>query len=253
MTTDLTCPTCGAAVAADDPETSALLAAAGASLLCTPCDQADIDQRTAAVDAADELLAVDRARRIDELLDRAGVPGRHRNAVIAVPPAQFTVEPFQRAAMGWASAWARDGGILTLAGPMGGGKSTLAARAALLVLARGGRLTWRRTSDIVSGIWANDDTLRDAAERIVNRGSGALILDDLDSVKRTDAALETLGTIIDRWYADEQPLLVTTNALTTDDLIQRYGRTGERISSRLLSGHWEVVDGPDLRARGDRT
>jgi DNA replication protein DnaC len=250
MTDPVPCATCGADVPVDSDEAAQTLTAAGATLLCATCDQADIDQRAEVVRVADVALNAERTRRIRELMDAAGVPALHCTAVIQPPGTRFTVEPFQDKAYRWASAWARDGGMLTLSGPMGTGKSTIAARAILLVLARGGRGTWRRTSDVVSGLWANDVQVRDAAERLLYRGTGALVLDDLDTTKTTPAALDTLGTLVDRWYADQQPLLVTTNA-TPEELIKHYGRTGERIASRLLSGEWERVEGRDLRARRD--
>jgi DNA replication protein DnaC len=242
----VTCP-CGATVPVAEGVVE-MLDAVGATLLCDACDQADIAKRTLVVDEGDARLNVERSRRIRPLLEAAGVPDLHAEAAIADPPrTRFEPQPFQTKAHAAAQAWARDGGILVLAGPMGTGKSTIAARAGLAVLARGGRLTWRSTAEAVSGLWANDTQVRDAAERLLYRGTGALILDELDTVKTTGAALETLSGLIDRWYAHSNPLLLTTNATGTADLIQKYGVTGQRIASRFSSGHWIDVDGPDLR------
>lgn len=242
----LTCP-CGTPVDVDDPPHGDLVAA-GATVLCPTCDGDDLARRRATVDADAAALQADRNARILELMLAAGVPPRACTAAIADPPAR-RFEPTDAQALGAraGTAWARSGGILTLAGPKGTGKTTVAARAVLRRLAYGHPVAWRYTSELVAGVWSNDDAVRSAAERILHHGTGALVLDDLDSTKSTSAGLDTLGQLVDRWYRTEQPLLVTTNALAPGDFVAQYGRTGERIASRLQAGPWVVVDGPDLR------
>jgi DNA replication protein DnaC len=185
-------------------------------------------------------------------MEAAGIAPRECTAAIADPPARrFEPEEFQKAAHTAGVEWARNGGILTIAGPMGTGKTTLAARAALRRLAYGHPLRWRITAEIVSGLWANDPMVRAASEQLLYRGTGALVLDDLDIQRTTGAAMEALGGLVDRWYRTEQPLLITTNAPSRDGLAKEYGRTGQRIASRLGAGTWIDVRGTDLRANQD--
>jgi DNA replication protein DnaC len=128
--------------------------------------------------------------------------------------------------------------IIALSGPPGCGKTTAAAyrvlqRRALTVFVRAS--TFARTSryDGKRDEWLN---------------APSLVLDDLGS-EFADAkgSLQTdLDELIDAFYGDRRPLIITTN-VTRDDFKKRYG---ERISDRFREcGRWFEIRAQSLRGK----
>jgi DNA replication protein DnaC len=147
-----------------------------------------------------------------------------------------------------AQAWAR-GELpgLVLTGPIGVGKTTIAATAACEYLTRR-PLRWTSVPVLFARLGAghNDQQRKVALELLTGRE--ALVLDDLDKARGTEYGAEQVFTVIDNRITEGAPLLVTMNA-TLDELAARFPEpAGDAIASRL-AGYCDVlrVDGEDRR------
>lgn len=157
-------------------------------------------------------------------------------------------DPQRAAAIDDAHAWAegQTTGLL-LEGPVGTGKTRIAAVAANHCLRRRA-VRWASAPQLVAQLSAGLGTAQheDALELITH--TGALILDDLDKTRPTTYAAEQLFLAIDTRIAHGAPLLVTTN-LALREIATRYEPPlGEAIASRL-AGYCRRrhVVGPDRR------
>lgn len=151
----------------------------------------------------------------------------------------FAPRPGQHSA--WAAvrdwAWIKDAGSLVLTGPVGTGKTVLAAAACWTRLER-----WEcryasvaRAMARLGASWTDEG--RQEAVRFF-AGTGAAVLDDLDKTRVTDYGREQLFAAIDGRQQAEAPLLVTTN-LAPDQIGEAYGTA---IMSRLAAPWCRVVE-----------
>lgn len=88
----------------------------------------------------------------------------------------------------------------------------------------------------------------DREEREVWLKAPALVLDDAGAEysDKKGSLMVDLDELIDTYYGDLRPLLITTNC-SVDDFKKRYG---ERITSRLREcGRWISVEGESLRKK----
>lgn len=131
--------------------------------------------------------------------------------------------------------------LLVLSGGVGSGKTTAAAwviASMRFPLPRFLRATtFARTSRY------------DAAANLAWSKAGALVLDDLGAeyIDSKGSFLTDLDELLDTYYADRRPLIITTN-LGVDEFRDRYGGREGRIASRIReAGAWAQCGGLDLR------
>jgi DNA replication protein DnaC len=131
--------------------------------------------------------------------------------------------------------------LLVLSGGVGCGKTTAAAWVVATQRFHQPRFmraaTFARTSRY------------DAAASSAWSRAGALVLDDLGAeyVDAKGSFLVDFDELLDTYYADRRPLIITTN-LGTEDFRDRYGGRDGRIASRIReAGAWVNCSGPDLR------
>jgi DNA replication protein DnaC len=141
--------------------------------------------------------------------------------------------------------WARmaDPGGLLLHGPVGVGKTYLAAAACWERL-QWASCRWVSVAKLLTQLRsAFDDEERAKAAKLV-AGVQAAVLDDLDKVNPSDYGREVIFTAIDGRIEAEAPLLITTN-LAPSALGERFG---EAVMSRLV-GYCRVIEmaGEDRR------
>ena len=134
-----------------------------------------------------------------------------------------------------------------LVGPVGVGKTWLAAAAAWALLERKA-VRWFSVPTLFAriGLAFADEARQDALN--VLAGTQALVLDDIDKARATDYAAEQLFCAIDNRVTAGAPLLITTN-LELDALAARFPQPyGEAIVSRLAQ-HCEAfaLEGADRR------
>ncbi len=142
-----------------------------------------------------------------------------------------------------AQAWASHGGGLLLFGPVGTGKTTVAAAAAWTrALQRPVRWLPARLLGLMAT--AEYGSAEHQAGRALAQGRRALVLDDLGREGPGAAAL--LANVIEARIDAQAPLLVTSN-LSLDELAGR-DLEGQRLASRLAGYCAQyVMDGPDHR------
>jgi DNA replication protein DnaC len=148
-----------------------------------------------------------------------------------------------------AARWARgELGVLVLHGPVGVGKTRIAAVAANALLARR-TLRWTSSPVLCARLGHSFGTVEREDVIDVLIGGHALVLDDLDKARPSEYAAEQLFAAIDTRLTEGVPLLATTN-LGTRELQAKWPEPyGEAITSRLASGEAYAVGGHDRRLR----
>lgn len=206
---------------------------------CPPCT-ALIEEEQDRLDEEDDKTL--RARR----LERSDIPEPLRREFTEIDRKS---EAVQGAIWEWGSG-ERDG--LLLYGEVGVGKTFLAGVAASARCSRS-QVRWVSVPALLSGLRAGYGTREQAwAAHVFTLEYGqrpALVLDDLDKSRPTEAAMEPLFLAVDRWTAEELPLLVTMNRpLDRIDADWPEAFSGP-IASRL-NGYCGMVEilGPDRRA-----
>jgi DNA replication protein DnaC len=222
------CPECGSEVvldtagAGDGPFTRRL---ADLVVHCSSC--------------ADELDRLE-----EDVRRRAAVDLRRRAADLPASLRDQAFDGFSHfAAEAAAKRWAIEGGGLCLYGPVGVGKTRLAAAACWAALEQR-PVRWISVPRLLVRVRSSfDDASRAEAIRVV-AGRTAVVLDDLDKASSTDFGREILFPCVDERVEAGAPLLVTTN-LRLSELGERYG---DWIMSRL-AGYCEVFEmaGADRR------
>ncbi|MBR5889126.1 MAG: ATP-binding protein [Akkermansia sp.] len=141
----------------------------------------------------------------------------------------------------------RDGMGLLYYGPVGTGKTFLAACIANAVLAQGYRVRMTNFARVADEIWTADDKAGYIADLC---RYDLLMLDDLGAERKSEYMQEMVYKIVNARYVAGAPVIVTTN-LTTDELTKTadigYARTYDRLLEKCLL---IKVDGRSRRRAG---
>jgi DNA replication protein DnaC len=170
----------------------------------------------------------ERAKRLKARIDRSELPTQLRGLSVAA-----AVEgPATDAAARWARG---DLPGLCLTGPVGVGKSWLAAAAAWERLQTYG-VRWVSAARLMAQIRSGFNSKAKARADEIITGTCAIVLDDLDKVNPTEYGREVMFAAIDGRVEEGAPLLVTTNKAMSEIGEQ----LGDAIMSRL-AGYCQVV------------
>lgn len=228
-----TCPQCGEPNGVEfTPGLSPFVASMASRVLCDACwaDNHDREERVAEF----ERRRIHRIR-INETLPRELRDVRSKNSQA---PAEAKAAALE---------WIRDGGGLFLGGPVGTGKTYLAAAAVRVALGNHD-VRWASVPSMLTAALAafGDDDRRTAMSSIT--GTGAVVLDDLDKMKPSEWAAAQIFAAIDNRVNAGTRLLITSNKSPGE--LQKFigGDLGNSIASRIV-GYCRVVHipGRDLR------
>lgn len=144
----------------------------------------------------------------------------------------------------WSSEDGFEPSILTLAGPVGTGKTRLAATAMWAKMRRGSSMRWLSVARLVTMDRAGFGSTEKHDATQVLMGRQGLVLDDLDKVNPTESVRSLIFQAIDGRDQAGIPMLLTTN-LTSKKLGDVMG---EAIHSRLTRpGAFLMMNGRDRR------
>ncbi len=181
------------------------------------------------------------------LLERSGLPRRYWRCTF-----EATVEtPENQQALARVREFARSfsgkGVGLFITGPVGTGKTHLAACVVNELARRGIRTIFGNVLDLLGRLRRSySEEAQEEEWRIMQELTGVplLVVDDLGKEKVSEWVEQTLYRIVDMRYRDERTLLVTSN-FTLSELEKRYPEVGPALVSRLA----EMCEGVRLAGR----
>lgn len=250
--------------AADEPQAVACLLCrrtGSGRYLCPECAdkaakewaQREAEERSKRTSVADALCQEQERRRVR--IDRegasvAGVPVTFGGATLRA----LRIDEHNEAAVDALKKWIDEPrGFLTLTGPVGTGKTYLAAVAVHelfitgAIKASGRAPVFRAVDDLLADIReaSHKYDMEPELRRIAQ--SPMMVLDDIGQAATSDFMRSCLGALVDRRYREGLPTLITTN-LTMGEVAQEFDA---RFASRISPAH--LVGGPDRRLQHNRS
>lgn len=130
---------------------------------------------------------------------------------------------------------AEDGAWLTLGGRRGAGKSHLAAAIAIEVMRKKGQQAYfRLVSEMLDDLRHGYDDGEHDAQMSFLKEVPCLILDDLGKERSTPAACDFLYQIIDARYRERRQVIVTTNAMSKEEMV-KWGDKADSNNASFLA------------------
>ncbi len=200
---------------------------------------------------ARELLLKEKQEKITNLTKSSNIPKKYRNATFE----NFNPKDNPRAleiAKNFVMNFPENKGLL-LAGPVGTGKTHLAAAIANELLNKLYSVYFGNVIDIMSFIKSTYNENSDLSERdainIMTDKVDLFIIDDLGKENNTEYTLSMLYQLINRVYENEKPIIITTN-FNSIELSRKLGERGQAIVSRVTEMCEPVIfKGEDWRLK----
>lgn len=217
-------------------------------LRCPPCSERHDQQLEAAARRQEAKWAADElAYKVRRAINHSGVPQAYQPAHVAgLDHEPRLVDAARRFANGETAG-------LLLTGPVGTGKTTIAAAAAMDFMRReGSSLKWFSAAAIMNRLSGGfNDPRRAEMLAALDDTRGALVLDDLDKTRPTSYGAEPLFVAIDSCISNRRPLIATTNLSPSKIAAHWPEEIGAPMLSRLM-GYCEAhtVSGEDRRLHG---
>ncbi len=206
---------------------------------------AEVDRQTAEEEARRQ---EEEARwRRQTLLERSRLPRRYWTCTF-----DRTLETSEnRQALArvrkYAEEFSRDSGGLFLTGPVGTGKTHMAACLVNELISREIRVLFGNVLDLLGRLRRSyDEDAQEEEWRILDELSTVplLVIDDLGKEKVSEWVEQTLYRIVDMRYRNNRPMVVTSNYMLSE-LEKRYQEVGPALVSRIA----EMCEGIRLAGR----
>lgn len=201
-------------------------------VVCAPCS-AKI--RAEEAEQEDARRALERKIQADRLFAESMVGSRLKSATFETWKHRKGTERMLEAAKNWASFWDagdNNGNGLILIGPVGTGKSHLAAACVHHVLGRMRAAVFADTMQLMDRLNATYDDHKETENQVLGTLAKAdlVVLDDVGARRWTESQRDRIGRVINDRYNARLPIIVTTNL----DINPLAGYVGDRSIDRLL-------------------
>lgn len=215
-------------------------------MMCPCCNATDEAARSEA-DREEE-----RAARRAGWMERSGIPAKWRGVAWEEVEADARRADAIRVARRWADGSSKRRGLM-LHGPIGRGKSHIAAAAARERLERM-PVRWLNVARIIQDLRMPFSSREyQAAHRLLQHGGrAALVLDDLDKLPPSEQSVQVLYLAVNEWVEQNRWVIITSNK-DPDGIADDFGpRFGAAIAGRLVE-HCTIypVGGRDRRTNPD--
>ncbi len=201
---------------------------------------------------AKRLMLKERQRKINEISKSSGLPKRFKKKTFKNYERRANPIVYEKA-KDFAERFPDINKGLLLVGPVGTGKTHLAAAISNKLISRLYSVYFGNTTDIMSFIkstYSKDAEVTEVeAVKLMTEKVDLLVIDDLGKENETTNTIAVLYQIINRLYENEKPVIITTN-YNSIDLAKKLGERGQAIVSRI-TGMCEpvVLAGEDWRLK----
>ena len=200
-----------------------------------------------------KLILQERQKKINEISKNSGIPKRFRAKTFENYEERSENSIAYKKAKNFAENFPDVDKGLLLVGPVGTGKTHLAAAISNKLISRLYSVYFGNTTDIMSFIkstYSKDAEVTELeAVKLMTEKVDLLVIDDLGKENETTNTIAVLYQIINRLYENEKPVIITTN-YNSIDLAKKLGERGQAIVSRI-TGMCEpvVLAGEDWRLK----
>lgn len=201
---------------------------------------------------AEQLMLKERQKKINEMIENSGLPKRFRRKTFHNYSSKENLIAYEKAKE-FADNFPEVKKGLLLVGPVGTGKTHLAAAISNKLISKLYSVYFGNTTSIMSFIkstYSKDAKITESeAIELITEKVDLLIIDDLGKENETENTLSVLYQIINKLYEDEKVVVITTN-FNSSDLTRKLGERGKAIVSRI-TGMCEpvVLIGEDWRLK----
>lgn len=201
---------------------------------------------------AEKLMLQERKKKIDEINKNSGLPKRFRKKTFENYEKDKNLIAYKKS-KDFAERFPDINKGLLLVGPVGTGKTHLAAAISNKLIPKLYTVYFGNTTDIMSFIKStyskNAEITEIEAVNIMTKKVDLLVIDDLGKENETGNTLAVLYQIVNRLYENEKPVIITTN-FNSSDLAAKLGERGSAMVSRI-TGMCEpvIMSGEDWRLK----
>ena len=203
-----------------------------------------------------QLMLKERQRKINEITDeinnKSGIPKRFKKKTFDNFISYDNPEAYMKA-RDFAEGFPNINKGLLLVGPVGTGKTHLAAAISNKLISKLYSVYFGNTTDIMGFIkstYSNKSELTEMeAVNLMTEKVDLLVIDDLGKENSTENTLTVMYQLINKLYENEKPVIITTN-YNSIDLATKLGERGQAMVSRI-TGMCEpvVLTGEDWRLK----